>query len=54
MNQTKRCLQDFKNIKFTRVVPKGWFTPKDLEWNENLKHQNLDEFVLQYKLTVKS
>ena len=53
MNQTKRCLQDFKNIKFTRVVPKGWFTPKDLEWNENLKHQNLDEFVLQYKLSHK-
>ena len=32
MNQTKRCLQDFKDVRFHRVIPKGWFRPKDIEW----------------------
>ena len=27
MNQTKRCLSDFKQVKFYRVIPKGWFKP---------------------------
>ena len=44
MNQTKRCLQDFKNTKFHRIIPKGWFNPKDLKWNENLKTLTLEEF----------
>ena len=25
MNQTKRCLQDYKDVQFHRVIPKGWF-----------------------------
>ena len=51
MNQTKRCLADFKEIKFYRVCPEGAFKPKDLEWNENLGHMNTKEFVELFKLT---
>tara|TARA_B100000029_G_scaffold339964_1_gene332159 strand:- start:1229 stop:1849 length:621 start_codon:yes stop_codon:yes gene_type:complete len=50
MNQTKRCLQDFKNTKFHRIIPKGWFNPKDLNWNENLKTLTLEEFREKFNL----
>ena len=50
MNQTKRCLQDFKNTKFHRIIPKGWFNPKDLKWNENLKTPTLEEFREKFNL----
>ena len=50
MNQTKRCLQDFKNTKFHRIIPKGWFNPKDLKWNENLKPLTLEEFREKFNL----
>ena len=53
MNQTKRCLQDFQDVKFTRVIPKGWFQPKDLDWNKNLKHQTTEEFLAKFDLQVK-
>ena len=42
MNQTKRCLNDYKDVDFTRVIPEGWFKPKDLEWH-NLKHITTNE-----------
>ena len=54
MNQTKRCLQDFKNTKFHRIIPKGWFNPKDLNWRENLKHLTIDEFLAKFNLQKKS
>jgi len=54
MNQTKRCLKDFPLIKFHRVIPKDWFTPKDLAWNQNLSHPIKEDFVKQFNLTVKS
>ena len=54
MNQTKRCLKDFASIKFHRVIPKDWFTPKDLAWNENLSHPIKEDFVKQFNLTIKS
>ena len=54
MNQTKRCLKDFPLIKFHRVIPKDWFTPKDLTWNENLSHPIKEDFVKQFNLTIKS
>ena len=54
MNQTKRCLKDFASIKFHRVIPKDWFTPKDLAWNENLSHLIKEDFVKQFNLTIKS
>ena len=50
MNQTKRCLLDFKNTKFHRIIPKGWFNPKDLKWNENLKTLTLEEFREKFNL----
>ena len=53
MNQTKRCLQDFKDIQFWRVVPKGWFQPKDLEWNGNIKHIETEEFLSKFNLQIK-
>ena len=53
MNQTKRCLQDFKKINFTRVTPSSGFKPKDLEWNDNLKHATTEEFLAKFNLRIK-
>lgn len=53
MNQTKRCLQDFKDTQFYRVIPKGWFQPKDLEWNGNIKHLTTEDFLSKFDLQIK-
>ncbi len=53
MNQTKRCLKDFPTIKFTRVIPKDWFSPKDLTWNENLSQLHTEEFLSKFNLKIK-
>jgi len=53
MNQTKRCLQDYKDVKFYRVIPKGWFQPKDLEWNGNIEHPTTEEFLAKFDLQIK-
>lgn len=53
MNQTKRCLQDFKDVKFHRVIPTGWFRPKDLEWNKNIDHPTTEEFLAKFDLQLK-
>ena len=45
MNQTKRVLNDYKHIKFFRVVPPNAFKPHDLEFNDNFKHMDIDEFL---------
>mgnify|MGYP001495780680 FL=1 len=54
MNQTKKCLKEFSTIQFHRVIPDGWFTPKDLTWNKNLTHQTTDEFLQKFNLQKKS
>jgi hypothetical protein len=54
MNQTKKCLKEFSTTQFHRVVPKGWFTPKDLTWNKNLTHQTTEEFLQKFNLQKKS
>ncbi len=53
MNQTKRCLADYKDIKFHRVIPKGWFQPKDLEWNDNCIHLTTEELLSKFNLEIK-
>ena len=53
MNQTKRCLQDFKDVRFHRVIPKGWFKPKDIEWHENMDHPTTEEFLSRFDLQIK-
>jgi hypothetical protein len=53
MNQTKRCLQDYKEVKFHRVVPAGWFQPKDLTWADNMKHTSTEEFLAKFELQIK-
>ena len=53
MNQTKRCLQDFKDVQFHRIVPQGWFTPKDLTWADNMKHLSTEEFLAKFELQIK-
>ena len=53
MNQTKRCLNDYKDVDFTRVIPEGWFKPKDLEWH-NLKHITTNDFLQKFNLTLKN
>ena len=52
MNQTKRVLKDFPDTKFHRVIPNGWFKPKDLEWHENLEHPTIDEFIGKFGLQL--
>ena len=54
MNQTKRCLKDFKDINFTRVISKDWFSPKDLTWNKNLTTTLIPEFLAKFNLEIKT
>ena len=54
MNQTKRILQDFKTVKFHRVIPKDWFKPKDLEWIGNIDHPTTEEFLSKFDLQIKN
>ena len=51
MNQTKKCLQDFKDVRFHRVIPTGWYQPKGLEWKDNIDHPSTDEFLDKFNLT---
>jgi len=51
MNQTKKCLQDFKDVQFHRVIPTGWFQPKDLEWKGNIDHPSTEQFLDKFNLT---
>ncbi len=53
MSQTKRCFADYKNVNFIRVVPKGWYSPKDLEWNGNASHITTDDFLSKFNLELK-
>ena len=53
MNQTKRCLQDFKDVRFHRVIPQGWFKPKDIEWAGNIDHPTTEEFLSKFDLQIK-
>jgi len=53
MNQTKRCLQDFKEVQFHRVIPKGWFKPKDIEWAGKIDHPSTEEFLAKFDLQIK-
>ena len=53
MNQTKRCIQDYKDVQFHRIVPQGWFTPKDLTWADNMKHLSTEEFLAKFELQIK-
>ena len=53
MNQTKRCLLDFKDVNFHRVIPNGWFKPKDLDWNDNMYHPTTEEFLAKFGLQIK-
>jgi len=53
MNQTKRCLQDFKDVNFHRVIPKGWFQPKDLGWAGNIDHPTTEDFLSKFDLQIK-
>lgn len=51
MNQTKKCLQDYPEVKFHRVIPTGWFQPKDLAWKGKIDHPSTDEFLEKFNLT---
>ena len=53
MNQTKRILTDFKDVQFHRVIPKGWFQPKDLEWKGNIDHPTTEQFLAKFDLQLK-
>ena len=53
MNQTKKCIQDFKSTEFTRVISKDGFKPKDLEWKGKLDHLTTDDFLQKFDLKKK-
>ena len=52
MNQTKRVLTDFPDVKFHRVIPEGWFKPKDLDWMKNLDTVTIPQFVENFQLAL--
>ena len=54
MNQTKKCLDEYKHIKFHRVIPTGWFKPKDIDWRENIDHPTTEEFLEKFDLKIKN
>ena len=54
MSQTKRCLQDYKEAKYIRVIPDGWFAPKDLLWQDNLTTTIIPDFLTQFNLQIKN
>ena len=53
MNQTKRCLQDFKKTNFVRIIHNGGLKPKDIDWHDNLKHITTEEFLAKFNLQIK-
>jgi hypothetical protein len=53
MSQTKRCLLDFKDAKFIRIIPKDWFAPKDLLWQDNLSTIITPDFLAKFNITIK-
>ena len=53
MNQTKRCLQDFQDVKFHRVIPSGWFKPSDIDRPDNMTHLTTEEFLSKFDLQIK-
>ena len=53
MNQTKKILRDYPDIKFKRVVPKNWFRPNDLEFNHNFSTVDVLDFLKMYDLKIK-
>ena len=54
MNQTKRCLHDYKDITFHRVIPEGWFKPKDIVGADNIQHPSTQEFLSKFDLQIKT
>jgi len=53
MNQTKRVLRDYPKIQFIRVVQPQSFKPHDLEFAENFKHIDIEQFAKIHTLTQK-
>ena len=53
MNQTKRCLQDYQDINFHRVIPKGWFKPNDIDRPDNIDHPTTEDFLAKFDLQIK-
>ena len=53
MNQTKKCVQDYPDVQFHRVIPSGWFKPKDLEWKGQIDHPITEEFLAKFDITQK-
>ena len=53
MNQTKRCLQDYTDVKFHRVITKDWFKPKYIDRHENMSHITTEDFLAKFGLQLK-
>ena len=53
INQTKKCLTDFPDVKFNRIIPHGWFKPNDVDRPDNMNHASTEEFLAKFDLQVK-
>ena len=53
MNQTKRCLNDYPNTQFTRVIHRNGFKPQDLQFANNFKTLDIEDFLKLYNLQIK-
>ena len=54
MNQTKRCLQDYPDTQFHRVIPEGWFKPAEHELHGKITHPTTEEFLSKFELQIKN
>ena len=45
---------DFPDAKFYRVIPNGWYKPKDLEWKDNVEHMVKEKFMSKFALELKN
>lgn len=53
MNQTKKCLHDYPETQFIRVCPANGFRPHDLNFANNFKTLDIEEFLKIYNLQLK-
>ena len=53
MNQTKKCLNDYKDVEFIRVTARNGFKPQDLNFAPNYKTLDIEDFLKLYNLQIK-
>lgn len=52
LNQTEKTIKEYRNINFTRVAPRGGFTPDKLNNLVNLQNIDYEHFEIRYPGTI--